>query len=233
LLNEAESGEPISCINSPTTSIVRTAAVSGAVLRRYLAARDVGALNVGICGFGPIGQAHADMVLTEFADFEPEIRVFDVREGLVDDWRATDRRARVTEVSDWRHAHDEVDVFITCTTTSKRYVDRATKHGSLMLNVSLRDFETSVFSQIDRFVVDDWTEVCRENTDIERMAEECGLSESDVETLVDVVVSDSFRSLREDEVIMVSPMGMACFDITVARHLYDRALQTGIGTALG
>ena len=86
--------------------------------------------------------------------------------------------------------------------------------------------------EVDRFVVDDWTEVCREDTDIERMAEEFGLTEDGVETLADVVVSDSFRSLGEDDITLVSPMGMACFDIAVALHLHDEALRTGIGTDL-
>ena len=63
VLNEPNTGKPLAILNTARVSGIRTAAVSGAVIRCY---EDAGRLDdelkVGIVGFGPIGQLHLQML---------------------------------------------------------------------------------------------------------------------------------------------------------------------------
>lgn len=74
---------------------------------------------------------------------------------------------KITVCNSWQDAFDNADIFITCTVSDKPYINGIPKKGSLHLNVSLRDYEASWIQYADVIIVDDWEEVCRENTDIE------------------------------------------------------------------
>jgi ornithine cyclodeaminase len=80
-------------------------------------------------------------------------------------------------------------------------------------------------------IVDDWTEVCRENTDIEAMHKEFGLVEADVRTMADVL-SAGHEPMGTEKVVMFNPMGMAVFDIAVGSYFLNRAIDQGVGTDL-
>ena len=66
----------------------------------------------------------------------------------------------------WERAFKS-EVYITCTVSKRRYINKAPVRGSLHMNISLRDYHPDFIRYVDRMVVDDWNDVCRENTDIE------------------------------------------------------------------
>ena len=78
--------------------------------------------------------------------------------------------------------------------------------------------------------MDDWEEVCRENTDIEFFHKECGLEKSRVKSIADVVEAIDFFSNKSN--VMFSPMGMAIFDLAISKYYLDLAKQKKIGTDL-
>jgi len=109
-------------------------------------------------------------------------------------------------------------------------VDEKPKDGSLLLNVSLRDFKTSVYDYVKNgIIVDDWTEVCREKTDIEFLHLEKGLEEKDTKSIIDVVCSDCLKGYDSSQPIMFNPMGMGIFDIAIATYYYEKSIELGIG----
>ena len=63
ILNEADTGVPVATINTALLSIVRTASVSGLMIRYFLKARPQKNANVAIMGWGPIGRHHYQMVV--------------------------------------------------------------------------------------------------------------------------------------------------------------------------
>jgi len=232
ILNAADTGEPVAIVNTALLSVIRTASVSGLMLRHFDRARPLDGARVGIIGWGPIGRHHLELCEQQLGARVAEYRLFDLRgvdcSGLDDTVRA-----RVRVVSSWQEAYQDADVFITCTVSSAPYVDRAPKAGSLQLNVSLRDFTPSVYEHVrGGIVVDDWAEVCREGTDIERFHLDCGLEERDVKTLADVVLDGWVATLDRDRPVMFNPMGMAVFDLAVASDCVARARLAGCGTEL-
>ena len=58
ILNNADTGEIISSINTSLISIIRTASVSGLMIKNYINVNNKKDLTVGIIGWGPIGQDH-------------------------------------------------------------------------------------------------------------------------------------------------------------------------------
>lgn len=229
VLNEAATGVPTAIINTPRLSALRTAAVSGLVLCVVDAARNFGDFRLGMTGFGPIGQTHLAMVEGLFGDRLREVKLYDPRlDGLPE---GTSPKVRIAR--SYREAYDDADVFITCTVARSRYVDARPKPGSCHLNVSLRDYDVGAFAYFrDAIVVDDFAEVCRENTDIELFHQHFGLAERDVSTLVDLVVGQRASAFAKEQPILFNPMGMAVFDVAMATHVVERARALGLGVEL-
>ena len=231
ILNETNTGVPLCIINTALLSIIRTASVSGLMLRYFLKARPLKNMNVGIIGWGPIGRHHFKMCTELLNSKINNIRLFDLRGinlGEID----SPYKDKITVTRNWQDAYRDADIFITCTVSDAPYIDEEPKAGSLLLNVSLRDYKVDIYDYTKAIIVDDWEEVCREKTDIEMMHLEKGLSKEDTKSIVDVVCNDCLKDYPENESIMFNPMGMAVFDISMGRYYFDKAKAMGIGLSL-
>jgi ornithine cyclodeaminase len=232
VLNRADTGQPLAVLAGGEPNRLRTAAVSGLMLSRWLEARPEAApLRIAIVGWGPIGRAHFDMCASLFGNRIDRFYLHDLRgiEGssIPEPWRG-----RTTVVYSWQEAYENGNVFITCTVADQRYIDRPPASGALLLNVSLRDYRLEALRTLKAIVVDDWEEVCRENTDIELLHRENGLKRSDATPLADVVCQDALHGWDPAEPVLFCPMGMAVFDLAAAAHLYGLAREAGAGTEI-
>lgn len=231
IINEADTGVPVCIINTTLISAIRTAAVTGLVVEKYLTQKNQDKFNIGITGFGPIGQLHLDMAMQLLGDRAGEVKIFDIRP--VDESKIPEKyKANVSVASSWQEAYEDADVFMTCTVSKAPYVDIKPKKGSAQLNVSLRDFKSETLPYFDQILVDDWDEICREETDIEMMHINEGLQREDTLSLAEFVVENKIDELKEEDVLMFNPMGMAVFDIAVGNHYYEQAKAKELGTVL-
>ncbi|KQO30755.1 2,3-diaminopropionate biosynthesis protein SbnB [Flavobacterium sp. Leaf82] len=223
ILNNSNTGEPVCIINSTLISEVRTAAVSGTMIRKFLEVSKEEKLKVGIVGFGPIGQRHLEMIEALFSDQIETVFLYDINK--VDEEKIPASIASKVVISNsWQDTFKTADIFITATVSSDRYIDLVPKKGSLHLNISLRDYQPEVISHINYMVVDNWEEICRENTDIEIMHKKYNLNKENTLNLIDVFTQNALSKFKPDEVIMFNPMGMAIFDISIAKYFYKKAL---------
>lgn len=232
VLNKADTGEPMAIINTALLSIIRTASVSGLMMKCFDEARKLKNFNLGIIGFGPIGQYHLKMAMSLFGDKIKKVFLYDIRPI---DKKFIDREYpnKIVAVDNWEEAYLDSDVVITCTVSKDRYINKEPKTGSLQLNVSLRDYKADTFDFFkNAIIVDDWDEVCRENTDIEIMHKEKSLSKEDVKNITDVVCGDYLNKIEKKEAVMFNPMGMGVFDIVVAKYYCDKSEAIGIGKEL-
>lgn len=230
ILNDAGTGRPLGVINSGLLSAIRTAGVSALMIREFLAQRQVKGLQVGIVGFGPIGKMHLDMVNSLYGDLVDRYVIFDLDPARKDD--LPKHIGKVQFANAWEDCYTQADIFITCTVSKERYISKPPKQGSLQLNVSLRDFTPEFRRFTNTIVVDDWEEVCRENTDIEMMHKHAGLRKEDTLSMVDVVCGQALQSAQQPDVVMFNPMGMAVFDISVGKHFLNLATEQNVGVLL-
>ncbi len=232
ILNEAETGRPISVINSGSISAIRTASVSGFMIEKYLELkRKEKGIILGIIGFGPIGQYHLDMCTELLGAKLSKVLLYDLK-GISSNKIPGAIKDKVEVVKSWEETYETADIFITCTVSKNSYIDKEPKEGSLHLNVSLRDYKTDVFDWFkNAMIVDDWEEVCRENTDVEAFHIINGLQEGDVKCIEDIL--DKYLiSLPKDQPIMFNPMGLAVFDMAIANHYLNLSKKSNIGVLL-
>ena len=232
VLNDSRTGEPTTLCNTALISIIRTASVSGLMLNYYLKARRLSSIRIGIIGFGPIGRYHLTMCQACLGTTLDHVTIFDNRYVGTDDLDAG-LSTPVTIAQSWEDAYRNSDIVITCTVADKPYIHLPPKPGALLLNVSLRDYETSIYDHASQsIVVDDWDEVCRENTDIEKMHTERGLQAKDTLSLADVVCQNGLASIPYDLPVMFNPMGMAVFDVAMTHYYAELARRKNAGQML-
>ena len=233
VLNNAETGQPVCVINTALVSAIRTAAVSGVVIKNFLDRSSVNKtpLNIGICGVGIIGRIHAEMIASLLATRLGYIKVFDKRQ--IDLTKLPSSIANKIEVcSSWREVYTDADIFLTATVSSERYVNLPPKKGSLQLNISLRDFHPELRKYMDLIVVDNWEEVCRENTDVEQMHKSGLLSKEQTISISDLVCNQYMKTIPANHTVMFNPMGMSAYDISIGQYYYQHAIEQGIGQPL-
>ena len=221
ILNEVDTGKPYCIINSGLISGIRTASVTGYMLNKYYSKRP-GKYNVGIIGFGPIGKLHLDLCANFKNENLGKIYLFDKREIDLSEIPEA-YRDKVEIVNSWESLVDNSDIVITCTVSKERYINKPGRKGTLHLNVSLRDYCPEFMKTVDLMVVDDWEEICRENTDIEFMHLHHGLKEEDTFNIYDAF--DAELNNLDDKVVMFNPMGMAVFDMAISQYYYTKAKE--------
>lgn len=227
-LNDSATGVPLAVFNSAKISILRTASVSGTIIEEYIKNRGKH-LKAGIIGWGPIGQCHFRLMNEYFADYIEHINIYDIRPIQDLSEVSSYKKINTTILNSWEELYHSSDIIITCTVSDAPYIDLEPDRNALLLNVSLRDYKPSIYKWVkDSIIVDDWDEVCRENTDIENMHRKYGLSRNDTMDMYDVLF-DSKMSKADSKPIMFNPMGMAVFDMAVAYYYYQKLLYLGYG----
>lgn len=232
VLNNADTGEPVCIINTAKISIIRTVSVTGVMLKHFFAERNKQDVRLGIIGWGPIGQCHLKMCMEAFGDKISQVYLYDLKP--IDKDSIEQSYSNKVYIADrWEDAYEKSDIFITCTVSSAPYIDKKPKKGALLLNISLRDFKTDIYEYVkDSIIVDEWDEVCRENTDIEIMHIEKGLQKEKTQSMDEFILNNGFKKFKSDDNIMFNPMGMAVFDIAVSHCYMKKASMLGIGTEL-
>lgn len=227
ILNDAHTGVPFAIFNTTLLSIIRTASVSGVVLKNYLKTVDK-KVKVGICGFGPIGQMHYNMLVEYFADQIEEIKIFDLKGVNV----PLSEKVKTEVASSWQEVYEDADVMFTTTVAKERYIDAKPKENALLMNVSLRDYKLDVYDYVkDGVIVDNWEEVCRKNTDIEKANESKGLQKEDTHTIMDVMEGKVFGTIRP-YAYWFNPMGMSSYDIAIGNYYYQKVKENKLGLEL-
>ena len=233
ILNEADTGIPYTIINSPYISGLRTASVTGSIIMRYLELKKEDRQDkyiIGMTGYGPIGQLHLEMIEAIMGDQVEKYLLYDLRPQVFDDKLPDNLKDKVRVCSGWAEAFDPADIFCTCTVSKTPYINHRPKPGSLHLNVSLRDYEASFMDDVDLMIIDDWAEVCREKTDIEMMHLEKGLQQEDTINIAQFLHQDGYEV--DGQVLMFNPMGLAIYDMAIAKIIYDLSNEYQIGTLL-
>jgi ornithine cyclodeaminase len=231
ILNQWDTGKQFAILNTAEVSGIRTAAVTGWITQLWQNARNVDGIKLGMTGFGPIGRHHLNMFSAILGDKLSEVRIYDLRDidpaGL-----PSNLPFRITLAKSWQEAFDDTDVFCTCTVSKQAYIDQVPKRGSLQLNVSLRDYVPETMNHVDVMLVDDWDEVNREKTDIEVMHLKLGLRREDTYDCADLINKPEITRFTEDQTVMFNPMGLAIYDMAIAKVYYDMAMELEAGIKL-
>lgn len=231
ILNDPQTGKAVGMIHSPLISMIRTAGVSGLMIKYYKRASPLDGITVGIIGAGPVGKCHYHMCREILKNEIHKILLYDT--DIERSKKFKKEAEDVILVNSWEEAYRQADILITATVSNASYINERPVKKMLALNVSLRDFQiNAVDLKEDAIIVDNWEEVCRENTDIENLYKIKGLAKKDTKTIIDVVCNEYLKYTKKNKMIFFNPMGMAVFDVAIGAYYFDKAEQREIGSVL-
>ena len=229
ILNDTSTGIPLAVLESGLISGIRTAAVSASLITKYINLDKKNEYTVGISGYGPIAKLHIEMLNELLGTKIKCINVYDI--NLSDNENRT--IPNLNFCASWEEAYNPADIFITCTSSNKSYINKLPKLGSLQLNVSLRDYNPEIVKQSSQIIVDDWAEICRENTDIENTHLTHGLQKKDTVSLSEFLRNNNLDpSTWSSGFLSFHPMGLAIFDMAIAHRFYNLAKKNKFGSVL-
>ncbi|WP_159885896.1 2,3-diaminopropionate biosynthesis protein SbnB [Paenibacillus puerhi] len=234
VLNDADSHYPIAVMEAGLISSMRTAAVT-AVAVRYLAKP---AFHTVACiGCGLIARAQLLSLLEQYPQVR-ELHLYDQQPGaaerLSDVIRERFADTVIVVARSAERAVREGEVVITCTVADKPYIPfEWLRRGAFVSNISIMDVHKEAYLQADKVVVDDWEQSNREKKVLNQLVLEGRFSrELLYAELGELVIGAKPGREKDDEIIILNPMGMAIEDIACARRIYAEALKEGIGTRL-
>lgn len=230
ILNDTQTGKPLAVMDCSWITQTRTGAVS-AVAASYLARPDTQV--VGIVGAGVQGRAHA-LALKEVLPQIKTMKVFDINEEIMHQFVTSMRKMLpfdVEKTASAKSAIDEADVVVTATgkLTKPIYKRSWVRPGALILPVHTRGWEKDTLARVDKFVVDHWAQF--------RLAQEKEGGYYDslpnvYAELGDIVAGTKPGRENETECIIDHNYGMAVQDVALAKEIFLRASEKGVGTVL-
>ncbi|MFC0215812.1 2,3-diaminopropionate biosynthesis protein SbnB [Paenibacillus chartarius] len=234
VLNDAESHYPIAVLEAGLISSMRTAAVT-VVAARYLARK--GFTSVSCVGCGVIAKAQLSSLLEHYEHI-CEVHLFDQSESaakrLAETLQASCPHVKFLVANSAEQAVRQGEVVVTCTVTDTPYIPfEWLRKGAFVSNISIMDVHKEAYLLADKVVVDDWEQSNREKKVLNQLVLEGRFSREQLYAeLGEIVIGSKAGREREDEIIILNPMGMAIEDIACARRIYLHALQEGAGLRL-
>jgi ornithine cyclodeaminase len=234
VLNDPGTNYPIGILEGSLISAWRTAAVT-CLAAEHLARRRF--TDVALVGCGVIGRTQVTALLEQFEQIAA-ISLFDARpeaaRALAERIGARRPDVDVRIAAGAEEAVRAGEVVIACTVTDRPYIPFAwLRRGALVSNVSIMDVHKDVFLGADKVVVDDWDQSNREKKLINQLVLDGSFSREQLHAELGEVVSGRRPGReRDDEIILLNPMGIAVEDIACAAEVYLRAKRQGVGTWL-
>ena len=235
VLSEIENGFPIAVMEGTLASNIRVGAM-GAVAAKHLAPKQ--AEIIGFIGAGEQAKMHLLSMKTVRPGLK-ECRVSAKTAGeeqlFINQMQAILPDMRfVAADTDGERAMAEADILVTATSAQAPLLKAAwMKPGSFYSHIGGWEDEYAVAKQCDKIVCDDWETVKHRTQTLSRMYKDGELSDDDIHGNIDALVAGE-KPGREftNERAYFNAVGLAFVDIAIARAMYLRASEAGVGTQL-
>ncbi len=231
-LFDHQTGAPVAIIEGAEVTGIRTAATSG-LATRELARPD--ASSCGVFGNGVQAETHID-AMCAVRPIE-EILIWARDPGKARDFAAgqAERTGRVVRVTEDPAEAAACDVVCTVTSSPEPVLNgdwvQPGAHVNLVGAHSLttREADTELIAKAALYV--DLMESCRnEGGDFMIPLKEGAIGEEALVGEIGQLLNGSIPGRADDQQITVyNSLGMTAQDLFAARHVYDRALETGVG----
>ncbi|MCR5808700.1 MAG: ornithine cyclodeaminase family protein [Clostridiales bacterium] len=233
ILSELEHGHTLSVMDAGYLTEIRTAAV-GATAAKYLSKAD--SESIGFIGAGQQARRHLDVVKI----VRPNIKTCYVS-SLPDG--STDRFIEEESVlhpdmtfincrDDYESAVKKADIIVTAISGQEPILKaKWIKDGAFYIHVAGWEDEYAVPEKASKIVCDDWENVKHRTQTISRMFKEGLLKDEEVYGNLDEIVTGNKPARENDEeFIYFCSVGLAFIDVSFAKYVYEKAVETGAGT---
>jgi 2,3-diaminopropionate biosynthesis protein SbnB len=234
VLNSAQTGRPLAILEGSIISAKRTAASAVLAARYLLPGPPIN--SVGLIGCGLINFEIVRFLLAAFPELK-KIFVFDqIHQNALrfkERVRELSERVTVEVATDLNAALCGSPLISFATTASAPYVKdfSGVVPGSTILHISLRDLAPELLLSCDN-VVDDIDHVSRAQTSLHLAEQMTGHRRFIRCALADVLQGKAAARAVHSATTVFSPFGLGVLDLAVAKLIYDRASQSGLGTVM-
>ena len=237
LLQDPGTGDVVCIMDGGYLTAVRTGAVSG-VATKYLAREDKGQ-SVGIFGAG----VQAKMQLWAVAEAREisKAYIYDISDEAVARF-VTEMTAKldlgITKVSSPDQILENCDIICTATSSATPIFDGDKVRKGTHINgigshtPNARELDTNIVKK-SRLVADSYEACLKEAGDIMIPIEEGAIDKSHMYAeLGEVVTGKKPARQNDDEITLFKSNGLAIQDVATAKLVYDKAMESGIGTKI-
>jgi ornithine cyclodeaminase len=234
ILNDPETGFPLTVMDGTVISAMRTGAVVG-VGAKYLARPD--AEIVGLIGAGVINRTQLmalraslkQLRLARLFDLVPEkAHAFAAELG-----EQLDLEIQVVDSAQAAVEGADVVAPATIVGPDDRYIQPEwIKKGAYLANLSVNDYTPGAVLICDKIVVDHKKQLGRPGPILSDMVTEGLIESDDLVEIAAIVNGKQPGRTRDDECIFFSPLGMGIEDLINAHRVYLEARRRGIGQEL-
>ncbi len=227
LLNDAQTGYPLACLEASIISAARTAA--SAVLAAYHLKKQKRSISsLGIIGTGVIASYVLEFFTQTGWDIG-QIYLYDLEAKYSQNFSAQKQQSGNCKVkigNSWQEVIENSDVVVLTTTAATPYISDPDilKHKPILLNLSLRDLGVDIIKNSYN-LVDDINHVLQANTSLHLAQKERGNHDFINATLPDVLANK--KKIVTSKPIVFSPFGMGILDLALGQYIYETALQNG------
>ncbi|HEX7331330.1 MAG TPA: 2,3-diaminopropionate biosynthesis protein SbnB [Pyrinomonadaceae bacterium] len=234
VLNSPETGRPQAFIEGSIISAKRTAA-SAALAAKHLhnghEEYTLGIVGAGLINFEIVKSLFASGAKTR------NVAVFDIDAARALQFKNKCETAfadlEVTVEKQLDGLFEKCSLVSFATTATEPYVSDLTscRNDATILHISLRDLMPQVILSCEN-VADDVDHACRANTSL-HLAEQLVGNRSFVNCeLADILLGKFAVRQNGKRKVVFSPFGLGVLDLAVSKHVYDLALQRGVGTPI-
>ena len=235
ILLDVQTGNTISVMDGGFITAMRTGGVSG-LATKYLARAD--AKVAGVLGMGVQARAQCEGMAT--ARNLDSILCFSMDPPEAQQQFASDISEQtgvsITLAGSVQEVVESVDVLALATTAATPIVDGSWLPAGLHINAigshapGVRELDTA--SVVKSKIICDQTAAClAEAGDIQIPLEEGAMSEDDIYGEMGELVTGAKKGREsEDEITLFKSVGLSIQDISTAYHVYQQAVEKGVGT---
>jgi ornithine cyclodeaminase/alanine dehydrogenase len=230
LLINPKNGTFLAAMDGAHITAVRTGAAS-AICAKALTRKDASIL--GIIGAGVQGRMHLRAFQQVFK--LKEVRVFDTKEGAAEKYReemTAELRLNILPKRSYQEVVEGADIICTVTVGDEPMVKKKwLKKGNLIISAgSYQELDPDVVLSADKIVVDHWGQASHRG-ELAKLVEAGKIGEKNIHAEIgDILAGKKKGRERDDENILVVPIGLGSVDIGCAVEVYRKAIEKGTGT---
>jgi ornithine cyclodeaminase len=231
-LNDGRTGEPLAFMNGAKITALRTGAVGamGILYTTSPQSSTVGIIGLGIQGFHQALFSCAVRNIEKIFVFDPFISDVDTR---IQDIKNLLPDIEIIKCSSAAELVDKSEIIITATNSHNPVIPDdshllAGKHfiGIGSYKPDMQEFPDVLFNQLDQIFVDT-DHAKKESGDIAARLESSLINEDNVFTLGKLI--EKKMKINEEKTTFFKSVGMALFDLMVAKKIYENAKEKNLG----
>ena len=229
-LMERNSGKPITLMDAEIITNLRTGCAT-AVGAKYLARKD--SRVAGLLGAGAV-QYMQIVALSKVMKNLELVKIYDIYPEKAETFTkelAEKMSFEIKAVPSAEEAVRDSDIVAPATlvTLDQRYIKPEwIKQGSFLANLSDNDYTFDAIKKADRIVIDGHKQF-HIPVVIGEMVKKGMLKPEDTDTIGSVINQKVPGRQSDEEIIFYSTLGMGVLDIIIAKRIYDKAKELGIG----